>query len=196
MVAAAVIKPTFYRKLLRQFPGRRWEGPGFLNGASQLGPGGLPGLLLGASLTPNQTIPTIILPRLSNTVVSQLDYQLSPRSSWTVSASFGTLNFLGANYINSTDELFQTGYNYLLSPESSIAVIYRFDAFRFANISQGFQDHVVELGYGRYINRTLSLHLPPEPRTVKRSVDRQRKPNFLGYGQLNQLPVGSHNVPA
>jgi hypothetical protein len=45
--------------------------------------------------------------------------------------SYGMLNFLGAGYINSTERALQTGYNYLLSPQSSIAVIYRYDDFRF-----------------------------------------------------------------
>src|ERR1700675_1634333 len=40
------------------------------------------------TLDPNQTFPTIIAPRLSNTVVSQIEYKLSPRASWTASSSF------------------------------------------------------------------------------------------------------------
>jgi hypothetical protein len=132
----------------------------FLNGNYLLTPGGL---LLDASLNPNQTIPTIIAPRLSQTVVSQIEYTLSPRSSVTASGSFGMLNFLGAGYINSINGLFQTGYNYLLSPQSSIAVIYRFDAFRFTNLPQGIEDHVVELGYGRYVTGRLSFRLAAGP---------------------------------
>jgi hypothetical protein len=138
-------------------------GLAFLNGGSQFGPGGVPGPFLNASLTPNQTIPTIMVPRLSNTVVSQLEYSLSPRSSWTASGSFGMLNFLGAPYINSTEGQFQTGYNYLASPQSSIAVIYRFDAFRFTYLSQSIEDHVVQLGYGRYVTGRMSFQLAAGP---------------------------------
>ncbi len=132
----------------------------FLNGNYQFAPGGL---LLSASLSPNQTIPTIIVPRLSNTAVSQIEYTLSPRSSVTASGSFGMLNFLGAGYINSINGLFQTGYNYLLNPQSSIAVIYRFDAFRFTNLPQGIEDQVLEFGYGRYVTGRLSLRLATGP---------------------------------
>src|ERR1700730_13383964 len=85
-------------------------GLAFLNGVSQF---------LNSALTPNQTIPTILVPRLSNTLVSQIEYTLSPRSSWTAAGSYGTLNFLGVGFVNSTDALFQTGYNYLVSPKSS-----------------------------------------------------------------------------
>jgi hypothetical protein len=129
----------------------------FLTGGSQIA------LFLNGSLSPNQTIPTIIVPRVSNTLVSQIEYKLGPRSSWTASGSFGMLNFLGADFINSTEGQFQTGYNYLLSPQSTIAVMYRFDAFRFTNLPQGIQDHVVELGYGRYVTGRLSFQLAAGP---------------------------------
>jgi hypothetical protein len=138
-------------------------GLAFLNGVSPFGSGGLPGSFLNPALTPNQTIPTILVPRLSNTLVSQIEYKLSPRSSWTAAGSFGMLNFLGAPFINSADGLFQTGYNYLVSPQSSVAVIYRFDAFRFMHLPLGIGDHVVQLGYARYVTGRLSLHLAAGP---------------------------------
>jgi len=129
-------------------------GLAFLNGLSQF---------LNTALTPNQTIPTILVPRLSNSLVSQIEYTLSPRSSWTASGSYGILNFLGVGYVNSTDALFQTGYNYLLSPQSSVAVIYRFDAFRFTNFPQRIEDHMVQLGYARYVTGRLSFQLAAGP---------------------------------
>jgi hypothetical protein len=131
----------------------------FLNGASPFGPGGF----LNPILAPNQTIPTIIVPRLSNTAVTQLEYTLSPRSSWTASGSYGTLNFLGVGFINSAQAQFQTGYNYLLSPQSSIAVIYRFDDFRFTHLPQRIGDQLVQLGYSRYVTGRLSLQLAAGP---------------------------------
>jgi hypothetical protein len=132
-------------------------GLSFLNGALQFVP------LLNGSVTPNQTISTILVPRFSNTAVSQIEYQLSPRSSWTASGSYGMLNFLGAGYINSTDAGFQSGYNYLLSPQSSVAVIYRFDDFRFTYLSERIQGHVAQLGYSRYVTGRLSLLLAAGP---------------------------------
>jgi hypothetical protein len=134
----------------------------FLNGASPFGPGGF----LSSFLGPNQTIPTIMVPRVSNTVVSQVEYQRSPRSSWTASGSYGMLNFLGVGYINSTDALFQTGYNYSVSPESTIAAIYTFDAFRFTQFAQTIQDHVLKFGYARYVTGRLSLQLAAGPSVV------------------------------
>jgi hypothetical protein len=134
-------------------------GLAFLNGGSLFGAGPF----LNPSLNPNQTIPTILVPRLSNTAVAQIEYALSPRSSWTASSSYGMLNFLGAGFINSADGTFQTGYNYSISPQSSVAVIYRFDAFRFTHLPQKIEDHLVQFGYARYVTGRMSIRLAAGP---------------------------------
>jgi hypothetical protein len=134
----------------------------FLNGNSLFGPGGPFSGILG----PNQTIPTIIAPRLSNTLVSQIEYKVSPRSTWTASAGYATLNFFGADYVNSTNPLFQTGYNYSLSPPSTIAVIYSFDDFQYTQFRQMIEDHVLELGYSRYVTGRLSFQIAAGPSVV------------------------------
>jgi hypothetical protein len=134
----------------------------FLNGDSPFGPGGF----LNGILGPNQTIPTIMVPRLSNTLVSQIEYKVSPRSSWTAAGSYGTLDFLGVDYINSAQALFQTGYNYSLNPESAVAVIYTFDAFRFTQFPQTIEDHVVKFGYARYVTGRLSFQIAAGPSVI------------------------------
>jgi len=133
-----------------------------LTGDSPFGPGGPLSSILG----PNQTIPTIIVPRLSNTAVSQIEYKVSPRSSWTASGSYGILDFLGVDYINSAETRFQTGYNYSLNPRSSIAVIYRFDDFRFTQFSQSIENHVMQLAYERNVTGRLNWHVAAGPSLV------------------------------
>jgi hypothetical protein len=134
----------------------------FLSGNAAFGPGGF----LNGILGPNQTIPTIMVPRLSNTLVSQTEYKVSPRASWTAAGSYGTLNFFGVGFINSTDALFQTGYNYSVSPESTIAAIYTFDDFRYPAFPQTIEYHVMKLGYSRYVTGRLSFQLAAGPSVV------------------------------
>jgi hypothetical protein len=134
----------------------------FLGGESPFGPGGF----LNGILGPNQTIPTIMVPRLSDTLVSQIEYKVSPRSSWTASGAYGTLNYFGVDYINSTDALFQTGYNYSLNPQSMIAVIYTFDNYRYPKFPQTIDDHVVKFGYSRYVTGRLSFYAAAGPSVV------------------------------
>ena len=134
----------------------------FLSGDSPFGPGGSLSSILG----PNQTIPTIMVPRLSNMLVSQVEYKVSPRSSWTAAGSYGTLNFFGVDFINSADALFQTGYNYSLNPQSTIAVIYTFDDFRYPEFPQTIEYNVVKFGYARYVTGRLSFQLAAGPSLV------------------------------
>ena len=141
-------------------------GLGFLGGISQTAPGGaLGGSLpfLNTGLTPSETIPTANVPRLSNTAVFQVGYQISPRSSWTAATSYGLLQFFGAGYIKSNSVLFQTGYNYQLSPVSTIGVLYQFDTFGFANLAPRIYDHLVELSYGRQITGRLGFRIAAGP---------------------------------
>jgi hypothetical protein len=151
----------------------------YLNGASPFGPGGF----LYPFLAPNQTIPTILVPRLSNTSVAQIEYKSGPRSSWTASGSYGTLNFLGIGYINSAQTLFQAGYNYLLSPQSTIAVIYRYDNFQFTHLPQTIGDQVVQLAYSRNVTGRLSFQLAAGP-----SIEMLRGP-LTSYGNLYSWAV-------
>ena len=133
-----------------------------LTGDSPFGPGGPLSSILG----PNQTIPTILVPRVSNTAVSQIEYNVSPRSSWTASGSYGTLDFLGVDYINSAETLFQTGYNYSLNPRSSIALIYRFDDFQFTEFSQSIENQVMQFAYERNVTGRLNWHVAAGPSLV------------------------------
>jgi hypothetical protein len=137
-------------------------GLAFLSGNSVFGPGGF----LNGILGPNQTIPTIMVPRLSNRLVSQIEYKVSPRATWTASGSYGTLNFFGVGFINSADALFQTGYNYSVSPQSTIAAIYTFDDFRYPGFPQTIENHVVKLGYSRYVTGRVSFQLAAGPSVV------------------------------
>jgi hypothetical protein len=134
----------------------------FLSGDSPFAPGGSLNWILG----PNQTIPTIIVPRLSNLLVSQIEYKVSPRATWTASGSYGTLNFFGVGFINSTDALLQTGYNYSVSPQSTVAVIYTFDDFRYPQFPQTINYNVVKIGYARYVTGRLSFQLAAGPSIV------------------------------
>jgi hypothetical protein len=141
-------------------------GLGFLGGISQTAPGGaLGGSLpfLNTELTPSETIPTANVPRLNNTAVLQAEYRISPRSSWTAAASYGLLQFFGAGYIKSSTVQFQAGYNYQLSPLSSIGVLYGFDTIGFGHMAPRIYDHAAELTYGRRVTGRLSFQLAAGP---------------------------------
>ena len=116
--------------------------------------------------TPNQTILTARAQRLSGTVLTRLVYKLSPRSSWNGSGSYGLLRFHGADYVNSSNFLFQTGYDYQASQRNTVSILYRFNDFRFAHVSQGVGEHHVSLSFARRVNDQLHVHIGAGPSLI------------------------------
>jgi hypothetical protein len=116
--------------------------------------------------TPNQTILTARAQRLSGVMGTRLEYRLSPRSSWTASGSYGLLRFYGSGYIDNSNSLLQTGYNYQVSRKNTVSVSYRFSDFRFADVSQGVDEHDVLLSFARQVNGQLHVQIAAGPSLV------------------------------
>ncbi len=158
---------------------RRWslllsDQVGYLPEAS-FGFGGLNYYGLGGSVTnltnvnpifePNQTILTARATRISNTVVGEVAYTIGPKSSITASGSYGILRFTGtgSSLIDSSNEVFLTGYNYALTHRDTIALTYGLSLFRFEGTNQRFQNHSVHVAYGRRITGRFALQLSAGP---------------------------------
>ncbi len=140
-------------------------GLGFLGIGSGSGVGGDLGFnpSFRPDLLPNQTILTNRAPRISNTAVIQTDYALNRGSSVTFLGSYEILKFIDAGFFNSGDAIFQAGYNHTLSRKDSVSIFYRFSAFTFSNISQGIDDHNVQLTYARQIAGRVSFQIGGGP---------------------------------
>jgi hypothetical protein len=158
---------------------RRWslllgDRLGYLPEAS-FGFGGLHYYGLGGSVTnltninpifePNQTILTARAPRISNTVVAEVDYHIGPKSSIAASGSYGILRFTGSGlgFINSSEAVFQTGYNYSPTHRDTLALTYGLSLFRFEGTNERIQNHSVHGAYGRRITGRLALQLSAGP---------------------------------
>ncbi|MGB2886654.1 MAG: hypothetical protein WBC04_03055 [Candidatus Acidiferrales bacterium] len=102
-------------------------------------------------------------PRLLNTSVVEVDYQSSPRSSYTLVGSYDFLHFFGPGLVDSGTTQAQVGYNYALSHRDTISVLYRFGAIRFQGSSQSIHDHTAQLAYGHRIAQRLALRLAGGP---------------------------------
>jgi hypothetical protein len=121
-----------------------------------LGPA-VPGL--GASIMPNQSIYSAIGPRYSNAFAAQMTYLLSRRSSITVGGSYGLLRFTESGNVDNDMALGSVGFNYVLSPESSIGILYRFMGNHYTGEPQAFGSHTVNFVYDRKVARKLALDL-------------------------------------
>ncbi len=114
-------------------------------------------------LEPNQTILTARAPRISNTAVAEVDYNISPKSSITASGSYGILRFPGLEFTDSSNAVFLTGYNYNLTHRDTIALTYGLSLFQFKSTNQHIHNHSAHVAYGRRLTGRLALQLSAGP---------------------------------
>ena len=149
-------------------------------GAAFTGQGmGGPGLsaqfssLLGASLNslasgfvPSETVNTGPAMRYRNGVLGQAEYSFSRRSAFTFSGSYGLLHFTGPGYISSSLFNVQAGYDYLLDPSNSIAILGSYGKTDYTGTGSSTSDYVGALAYGRKITTRLAFQGAAGPQEI------------------------------
>ena len=124
---------------------------------------GAQGLSLQPALTLNQSILTTRGQRISNAFLTEVDRFLTPRSSLTFVGSYSLLRFLDNGFLNFGNALFQAGYNHQFTRKDTVALLYRFTAFRYNNFDQSIDDHVVQVSYGRRVTGRLAFQVAAGP---------------------------------
>jgi hypothetical protein len=149
-------------------------------GAAFTGQGtGGPGLsaqfstLLGASLNsiasgfvPSETINTGLAMRYMNAILGQAEYSFSRRSAFTFSGSYGLLHFTGPGYISSSLFNVQAGYDYLLDPSNSVAILASYGKIDYSGTGSSTTDYVGALAYGRKITGRLAFQVAAGPQEI------------------------------
>jgi hypothetical protein len=129
--------------------------------------------LLGASLNsfasgfvPGETINTGPAMRYRNAILGQAEYSFSRRSAFTFSGSYGLLHFTGPGYISSSLFNVQAGYDYLLDPSNSIAVLASYGKIDYTGTGRSTTDYVGALAYGRKITGRLAFQVAAGPQEI------------------------------
>ena len=139
------------------------------------GPGLSPELssLLGTSLNsfasgvvPSQTINTSLTMRYMNSIVSQAEYSFSRKSAITFSGSYGLLHFTVPGYISSSLFTVQTGYDYLLDPFNSVAILAGYGKIDYTGTGSSTTDYLGALAYGRKITGRLAFQVAVGPQEI------------------------------
>jgi len=123
--------------------------------------GGVTGI--GSGFTPGQSIYSAVGPRYFNTAAVQTTYQLTARSSVTMGGLFSLLRFTDPGNIESDQYVGNIGYNYQVTRNNTIGLLYRFSAFHYLNDPQAIGDHVFQIVFGRKITGRLALTLSGGP---------------------------------
>jgi hypothetical protein len=151
--------------------------PGASFAASGMGGPGLIGQFsstLGNSLSsvgqrfqPSETIQTNQAMRYRNTALGEAEFSLSRRSVFTFSGSYGLLHFTGAGYINSHMIDAQAGYDYLLDPKNSIAVLGSYGKIDYTGTAISTADYLADLAFGRKITGRLAFQAAAGPEQIR-----------------------------
>jgi hypothetical protein len=118
--------------------------------------------LLNGAIQPNQTILNGYGRRMSNSVVTELEYRRG-RSGITTAAVYGTLDFLDAGFIDSNALTLFAGYNYSLTRRDIIAITGTYSDFRFSGFFPGVINRGANLTYGHKLSRKFYLNMGAGP---------------------------------
>ena len=156
-------------------------GLGIPGGGGLTGPT-VPGI--GGGYVPNQSIYASTGPRYSNASVAQITYQLTPRGSITASGAFGMLHFVDPGNVDSNSLMGSIGYNYQLTREDTIGLVYRYSNFQYPGEPQAFGDQIVNIAYGRKITGRLAFQVSGGPEFSTFRIPINSENSKLG-GNLN-----------
>jgi hypothetical protein len=121
---------------------------------------------LGSTFTNGQTILTGQGQSVTNSFVTEADFALTPRASFTFVGGYSILRYFDSGLLNSGDATFRAGYNYLWSRKDTLAAFYTYSAFRYTNSSQSIDEHTIEASYARRVTGRLSFQVAAGPQVV------------------------------
>lgn len=114
-------------------------------------------------LPPGQSILTARGQRVSNSLVPQFDVPLTPRSSLTFVGTYTLLHYFENGLLNYYSGGIQAGFNRQMTRKDTLALLYRFTAYRYTNFGQSINDHTVQVSYGRRVTGKLAFQIAAGP---------------------------------
>jgi len=164
------------------YQGRRWglmigdrlsllpESPfGFAGFGGSFGVGGRFGSNLGSwnpVFNSNQSLFTGRGSRIANSALTQIQYNASSRSSFTISGSYGLLRFREPGYIESDFGQATVGYNYAINRRDNIALTYGVSLFRYQGIDYEMNAHYAQIAYSHRVTGRVAFQMAGGPQLV------------------------------
>jgi hypothetical protein len=129
----------------------------------------------GQAFTPGETIETGNVMRYRNSILGHAEYSLSRRSAVTFAASYGLLDFAGTGFVNSHMLNAQAGYDYLLDPTNSIAVLASYGKIDYSylpigassNVNSSTTSYMAALAYGKKITGRVAFQAEVGPEQIR-----------------------------
>jgi hypothetical protein len=167
-------------------------------GGTNLGIPGVGGSLgntilgLGGDYVPNQSVYGVGA-SYNNTAALQATYALSRRSSVTFAGSYGILSFVEAGNYDSYTAVGSIGYNYALSRNDTVGLVYRFSSYQFPGNPQAYGSSVMSVAYGRKVTGHLALRLFIGPEITNYRIPLGTASRTTGFSSTANLTYGFHH---
>ncbi|HLH07347.1 MAG TPA: hypothetical protein VKW78_08920 [Terriglobales bacterium] len=126
----------------------------------------VPDAVIKPQYAPNQSILNPYGAQYGNTVMGQVAYDLSRRSTWTASAIYGIERFQDFSLYDYNEITGTSGYNYGLTSKDSIGISYNYSLFRYDNFNSQFHSQGLQLSYGRKIGGRMSFQASGGPQFI------------------------------
>jgi hypothetical protein len=126
----------------------------------------LPGggaLGLQPSLVPSETILSARGQRLLNSSLVEFDALLTPRATFTVAGGYAFLHDFNNSVFDFDNTIGQAGFSYQVSRQDAIAIVYRYNSFRFTTADATLLGNIAELTYARRITGRLAFEIGAGP---------------------------------
>ncbi len=136
------------------------------------------------SLVPTETILSARGQRLLNSSLVEFDALLSPRATFTVAGGYAFLHDFNNIVFDFDNTIGQAGFSYQASRQDAIAVLYRYDAFRFTNANETLAGHIAELTYARRVTGRLAFEIGAGPEYAIFRV-----PSTTGTGSISTTNI-------
>ncbi len=171
-----ILQDNFAASPGAEFSGQGIGGPGLVAQFSSMLGASLNSL--GLSFQPVQTINTAEAMRYQDSILGQAEYSFSRRSAFTISGSYGVLDFTGPGYFSSTMFDVQGGYDYLLDPSDSIAILASYGKIDYTGTGTAATgtsltgtgnfttNYVGALAFGRKITGRLAFQVAAGPQEI------------------------------
>jgi hypothetical protein len=103
---------------------------------------------------------------INNSAVGEIQYNLSRRSSFTVTGSYAVLEYLGGGFISSRDYVVSGGYNYMLTAKDTLDVTYSLTQTNYTGTPENSSFQQVNLGYAHQLNDRLVFQISGGPEWI------------------------------
>jgi hypothetical protein len=103
---------------------------------------------------------------LSNAGVVEMQYNFSPRSSFTVTGDYGLLDYLSGGYISSHEIVAGAGYNHSFTAKDTLAVTYNFSRAEYTGTPEDLDFQQFNLAYAHEITNRLVFQIAGGPEFI------------------------------